>query len=253
MAAKGVAARHLCGPVGSRIAGPFTRRHVRHYGLTIETGHPAFSARTRAELLWQVYEGAETRFVKRYLHGATTVLELGSGLGVASSHIASVMQRGGRLICVEANPDVLAGLRWTAESQGLAERVDLTVLHEAIADEPGSAAAIVSDEGHLGAHAAQPDQRSSRPRVPTTTLGDLVTRFGLDRYGLVSDIEGAEASFILSGQATGLERCDRAVFELHEVEYRGNRLGPEDLLEALADRHGFELLARRGPVVAVGR
>jgi hypothetical protein len=42
---------------------PVTRRRVRHIGLVVRTDHAAFSAETRAEMFWRIYERPEVKFL----------------------------------------------------------------------------------------------------------------------------------------------------------------------------------------------
>jgi predicted O-methyltransferase YrrM len=48
--------------------------------------------------------------IRGLLRGSTTLVELGSSLGVTSAYIAALMAPGGHLVCVEANPRLLPGL-----------------------------------------------------------------------------------------------------------------------------------------------
>ena len=62
-------------------------------------------------MFWGMYEGAETRMIRDHLRDSVTVVELGSSLGITASHVAAVMAPGGHLVCVEANPRLVPGLR----------------------------------------------------------------------------------------------------------------------------------------------
>ena len=62
-------------------------------------------------LYWGLYESAEIRFVQRYVGDDVDVVELGSSLGVVSCQIASQLSGDTRLVCVEANEEMLPTLR----------------------------------------------------------------------------------------------------------------------------------------------
>lgn len=60
-------ARRLMGKPVVRALEPVTRRRVRHIGLVVRTDHAAFSAETRAEMFWRIYERPEVKFLRWYL------------------------------------------------------------------------------------------------------------------------------------------------------------------------------------------
>lgn len=100
----------LCKDWMGRVLARTLKDHVPFRGINIDTSSAVFSDRVKAQMFWRVYESAECRFVQRYLVGAQYAIELGSSLGVVSSHVASVMRDGGRLICVEANPALIPAI-----------------------------------------------------------------------------------------------------------------------------------------------
>jgi hypothetical protein len=101
------------------VIGALTRNRVRHQGLRFDVRSEDFSPRVRAQMFWGAYEGAETRMIRRFLRDSTTVVELGSSLGVTTAHVAAVMAPRGHLVCVEANPRLVPGLRDAPQHCGL--------------------------------------------------------------------------------------------------------------------------------------
>lgn len=63
-------------------------------------------------------------------------MEFGSSLRITSVHIAAVMAPSGRLICVEANPQLLPGLRQRILPRAPKVRID--VVHAALTDHCGT-------------------------------------------------------------------------------------------------------------------
>lgn len=85
--------------------------------------------------------------------------------------------------------------------------------------------------------------------VPALTLSEVVQQSDFPEYVLVSDIEGAEISFILS-DTMSLRACRRMIIELHDVKSGGHEIKYGELLDALIAT-GFRIIDRRGPVVVL--
>jgi FkbM family methyltransferase len=208
--------------------------------------------RLRAQLFWGIYESAETNMIRRHLRHSNAVLELGAGVGVTAAHAASVMASGGRLICVEPNRSA-----WEALAVLLAQRTALAdisfePIRIAISDSDGLAAFEVGAQAETASLAAG-HRSAPQGLMETTRLSTLVSALGLDSFALISDIEGAEISFILGPDRLALSRCNRMVIELHAGSWDGGRIEVADLLEALEQVHGFRILDRDGPVAALAR
>lgn len=201
-------------------------------------------------MFWGMYERPEVNFLKRYLAGASEVIELGSGLGVTGAHLVSAMSRGGRLLCVEANPLSVSALKATLSRRAGMAGIELEILESTI-HEGDAPVSIAFDGDLLATRLVAAGPRRGVPHGKTITLAEVAGRRS-EGYALVSDIEGAEASFIL-GDEESLRSCDRMVIELHDTEWNGRQVTREDLVKALIARHGFTLLASKGPVFVLTR
>lgn len=230
-------------PVGW-LVGVVLRQSIPNGGLRIDVSHPAISSSVKARLLWNIYERAEIRMTRKYLEGSKTVVELGSSIGVTGAHVASRLPSGGRYIGVEADPQLADLARATVKAHA-APGARIDVLVGAI--DYGSSKAEVSFEGSSESNAGALGCGEGAFSVRRLSLDDLVDPD--ERFSLVSDIEGAEAGLILDGD---LSRCDRAVFELHDTDYGGRPVSAEKMLAHLCSL-GFEIVERRGNVVALNR
>jgi FkbM family methyltransferase len=235
-----------CPPAGAVIAAA-TRNRVPNHGLRIDVAGRDVTARVRAALFWRLYESAEIRMIRRYLGAAGTVVELGASLGITSAHIAARLAPGSRLVCVEANPRLVEGLgRRLAPHAG---HIAFEVENVAVTEEAGPVRLSLARsnlDSRLG------DDVSGRTvAVPATTLRKLLADRMIEEFDLVSDIEGAEASFLL-GDPGVLDRCRRAVLELHDTTYSGQRVTAAELLDA-ALATGLRVVERHGVVVALAR
>jgi FkbM family methyltransferase len=241
-------ARIVTSDPAGRLIGTLSAHRVRHHGLVFDVRSSDFSPRVRAQMFWGIYESAETRMIRDQLRGSTMVVELGSSLGVTSAHIAALMAPGGHLVCVEANPRLLPGLRDRLAGRAGSLRVD--VVHAAVAGHCGDAALAVSATT-VGSRVGAARPRETTVTVPALTLREILRRTGVDDFDLVSDIEGTESTFFLRDPGV-LDRCQRAVIELHDSTDGGRRVPVSALLEA-AVAAGFRVVRRHGPVVALAR
>ena len=255
-AAKLWVARLVASHTAGRVIGALSANRVRHQGVWFDVRGSDFSPQVRAQMFWGSYEGAETRMIRELLRGSTTVVELGSSLGVTTVHVAALMAPGGRLLCVEANPSLLPGLRDRLARHTVSLHVDF--LHAAVTDTCGEVVFDVSPStvssslaSPAGGRALPAGLSGRRVRVPASTLREILRRAEVDEFDLICDIEGAEAAFLLKDPDV-LRRCRRAVIELHATTSDGRPVSVSDLAEA-ATTTGLRVVRRHGPVVGLVR
>jgi FkbM family methyltransferase len=241
-------ARIVASDMAGRLIGALSGNRVRHHGIWFDVRSSDFSPQVRAQMFWGGYEGAETRMIRGLLRGSTTVVELGSSLGVTAAHIAGLMAPGGHMVCVEANPRLLPGLRERLAPRTASLRVDF--VHAAVASHCGHAVLAISPKAvssRLGV--VRPDDVAAA--VPTLTLREILRRTEVSDFDLVSDIEGAESAFLLQDPGA-LRGCRRAVIEMHDTTVDGRAVSVSDLLDATAAA-GLRIIRRHGPVVSLVR
>jgi FkbM family methyltransferase len=242
------AAKIITGDRAGRFIGALTRDRIRHHGIWFDASSKDFSPSVRAQMFWGAYESAETRMIQNSLRNRTSVVELGSSLGVTTAHIAALMTPGGHLVCVEANPRLLPGLHERTLERAPSLKVD--VVHAAVTDYCGSTTLVLASET-VGSRIGKPHPDEKVIEVPALTLHEILRRTEVTDFDLVSDIEGAETSFLMTAPAV-LKRCKRAVIELHETTVGDERISVPDLISA-ATAAGFTIIARHGPVLAFAR
>lgn len=239
-------ARASTHPVVGRAAARVLGDRIPNRGIRFDTSDPQITPRVKARLLFGLYEGAELRFIGRHLDGRRDVVELGSSLGITGSHILRALAPGRRLIAVEANPALIDLLGRTLAAH--AGTSNWAVEHGAIAYGTDEVLLQVGASTQ-GSRVADPDRDSATTVVvPATTLSGVLDHHGVDRYDLVCDIEGAEVD-LLDLEDEALSRCDRMVIELHPTP----TVSLADVRSTLTERHGFEVLDERGPVLVLGR
>ena len=242
------AARILTSDKSGRLIGPLSGYRVRHHGLWFDVRGSDFSPQVRAQMFWGAYESAETRMVRGMLRGSATVVELGSSLGITSAHIATLMAQGGHLVCVEANPGLMPGLRERLARRTASLRVDL--VHAAVTGHCGNAVLALSART-VSSRLASALPGDGAVAVPALTLRQILRRTGISDFNLVSDIEGAESAFLLRDPDV-LRRCRRAVIELHDTTVDDCAVSVSDLVAA-AVAAGLRIVRRHGPVVGLIR
>lgn len=243
---KKLAAAMLCSPLSGRLLGLAFGGSIPHRGVRIEVP-PGGDPRVAAALFWGTYESAEIRFVRAHLPADIDVVELGSSLGGVSSEIARRLQPGRRLVCVEANPDLLDVLGRNLARN--AAHLQVQLLHGAISHDGRAEVEFAIGESNLSSHLGS---HGRTRRVPALTLADLITRTGLGDYALVSDIEGAEAG-LFTAEAAAFTRCRLLIIELHQVQHAGVDHTPDSLIALIERRTGMRLLARYAEVCTFTR
>lgn len=217
---------------------------IRNQGLLIDVSDPVFSATVKAQLFWNLYEGAEIRFVRQFFAGQRAVIDLGASLGIAALHALDVMDAAGQLVCIEAHPELASVLRCRFR-----DHPRVHVEQAAIAYGTEEAEFVVAES--LNSSRLDASGNANGIRVPAKTLADVVGAVGFERFALISDIEGAEAA-MLEEDADVLQRCALAVIELHEVAGTAGRVTVDSLRIRLSEL-GFKIVAERGPVVVLVR
>ena len=226
--AKSTIVKVLCSePVGKAIQAT-TGGHVRNRGARFDVSE--WEPHLASAVAFGLYERSEARFALRYLAHSERVLELGGSRGVVSSILLQALPSSAQLVSVEANPSLVPELKRNLARNSGGRTAQAR--HFAVSD--GGMVLFDSSKGSLGSSLSM----TSGDPVPITTLGDLVASLDWADFSLLSDIEGAEATFIL-GDGTGLERCKRMVIELHKTSFAGKAVSVQDLLTALTDKHDF--------------
>jgi len=200
-----------------------------------------------ASVFWGFYESAEVRFIEKYLQKNLAVIELGSSLGIVSSHIVSKLEPGSPFLTVEANPYLIETIeRNIGRKKPTQNKIE--VLNNAIgygrenvsiAITGNNTETRVIQEGHATAGTVS---------VKTLSLADLVRKIGQHEYALVSDIEGSELEWLLH-EDQSLVPCRQLFIELHDTNFQGKYYTIDMVKEIIINKHGFSVADEHGPVV----
>jgi FkbM family methyltransferase len=220
---------------------------IPNMGCVIETRSPLVVPRIKAKLFLRGYEPVEIDFVKRYLHSDRDVIDLGSSLGVVASHVGRKLHAGRRVICVEANPQLLDIIR--ANVTRNAPHVQVEIVSGAVDYPPDRREFVELALGfdNLVAHIVEDEVVPQGIFVPVVSLSEIIRRYEVAEYTLVSDIEGSEAGLLEMDDAA-LTRCRQMIIELHHTVRHERIVRAEELAAELRAKHGFRQIDRRGMV-----
>ena len=210
-------------------------------GVLIDAPLEIVPAEHVVSILLGLYESDEVRFIRRYLHHGLDVMEIGSGIGVVSAHILGKLAKRDKLVCLEANPNLVPGLKRNIELN--APGAEVVVMNRALDYSGKEMISLTVDRKNLGSHV----RRQPGVQVRAISLKDVIREAKLSDYALVCDAEGAETGMILH-DSEGLSRCRLLIIELHRTVHAEREYTVADLRRALEVRHGFSLVASRHAV-----
>jgi FkbM family methyltransferase len=232
--------------IGRVIARAFHDR-IPCLGCVIETASPLVVPRIKAKLFLRGYEPVEINFVKKYLHPDRDVIDLGSSLGVVAAHSGKKLAAARRVICVEANPQLVDIIRTNVTRN--APHVAVEIISGAVDYPPDGRTLVELALGfdNLVAHIVEDEVVPEGILVPTISLSEILTRYPVADYALVSDIEGSEAG-LLEMDSAALANCRQMIIELHHTVRRDRVIMMEELAATLTNKLGFRQIDRRGSV-----
>ncbi len=184
-------------------------------------------------LLVPTYNGQDIDFLLDGAPQDAGFVDLGCNIGLYSLPIA-VARPQGCVLSIDANPKMIARIRWNAAATGLR---NLTPIHAAVSDSDGRGDLVIRKDDV----AIVAVQENATGEMPIRTLTAIVAEAGLTAiHGLKIDIEGHEDRALvpfLDGCAPAL-RPRRIVIEHPEpqADYPG--------CTAAFARHGYRLVAR---------
>lgn len=170
-------------------------RRVRHPSIVrlgtvrVPLGATKELENVRRRVYRDLYERAERNAVSAIVRPDDVVLELGSGVGIVSAHIASCLTDPSRLVTYEANRNLEASIIAVAQANGLTYRPRIAVLGPC----DGEAVFYVKD-GQFESSSII-DRGDSRPvTVPMHSFDRVLDE--LRPTVIVADVEGAETELL---------------------------------------------------------
>jgi FkbM family methyltransferase len=179
---------------------------VRMDGHTYSVDSPFISTGHKSTLAFGLHEMEERALIRRWMPSDLPVVEVGGGLGVVSCLINSKLARPSDHIVVEANPSLIPVLKRNRSING----ARFQIINKAIAYDRDTIE-LGLDEEFVGSSVER--KLANTAIVYTTTVEALAFEF--KQFGVVCDIEGAEADLIRRELSKLGERVRYLVVELH--------------------------------------
>ena len=245
-------AKLICHPLIGRLISRVFQDRIPSRVCVILTASDEVLPSIKASIYWGIYESGELRFIQRYLLCNLDVVELGSSLGVVSSHICHKLNPGRRLVCVEANPRMLPLIDKNTHVNSAGARVE--VVHAAIHYSTRRPEHVSFSLGgdNTNSRITGADTPQTTIQVPVLALSEILQKHQIGNYTLVCDIEGAESGLI-NCDARALEHCQQIIIELHASEWGGQQFTIYELQEQFEKVPGFRLRDQHGPVYVFER
>ena len=197
-------------------------------GVQIDVSSPKISRRVERIMRRGWYEADEAKAAEHLLKDGDIVLEVGGGCGFISAFVAK-LGRAGRVLSVEADPDMIPVMRQTHALND----VTIEVFNEILSDGSGSMDFYVC-ENFLASSCAPRVHTSHKVSVPASCFQARLAEWRPNL--LIIDIEGGERELLRQS----LPPCvDRIIVEIHEWAY--GLAGVKEVMDRISDL-GFAYL-----------
>jgi FkbM family methyltransferase len=238
-------AKMVCSPMFSSIILTVFKDkipNIRKFGrepFRFNLKSPYIQGRRLAEVFWGIHENEEISFIQKYLKKDADTIELGSSIGVLSTHIRYQVAADKKFISVEANPHLIKTIEnnLKANSFGKPYVVKNYALSYAA---PTVEFAVNADTGVSRIFSSTSTRKNvvEVVKVKAVKLSELLIEFNISEFVMVSDIEGAEIDYIMNDVPV-FNKCKQLIAELHDTEYGGKKYSVNDLKNLIVSRLGF--------------
>lgn len=212
-----------------------TGDRVHSRGLTLDVAHPAVPLVIKGLLALDRYEMHEAELVESHPPPPVDLVDVGGGLGYISCLLARHLPPEASHIVVEPNPELRDLLATNRDLNGAHFHI-VTAAYTG----DGRSTALRAGADFTMATTGRPQDGSTA--VEGVNLASIVDDYGLDRFGLAIDAEGAEHALIEEEVDILADRCVWLMMEIHRSAARSH--SPERTVEPLLER-GFRLRAQR--------
>lgn len=198
-----------------------------------------------ASIFFGFYERGETRFINKYLNPKLDVIELGASLGIVSSHIVHKLEKGARLILVEANPYLQQTIN-TNVAKHNTNNISYQLLNYAISYGSDMVSLRITGDNTESHVIKKGPDNTPGVSVEAISLSAILNKVSMNDYAIVCDIEGSELEWLLNENEC-IKNCRQLLIELHAVDY-DKHYSIDDIKNIIIDKHKFQLVDSHGPV-----
>ena len=187
------------------------------------------------------YEPQWTAWFQRAITPGMRIVDVGANLGYYTVLFGTLTGHTGIVVACEPDPDNRELLTRNVDAHGLSGYVSIAGV--ALADRTGTLP-LHRDPRRAGVHSLSAgnlamQEGASQIEVPSLTLDELMSRYGLDAVDLVKmDAQGAEALILRGATRTLAGRVGTLVIELWPAGLRNCGTSLDELLDRL-ERDGF--------------
>ena len=210
--------------------------------LCIDISSPIIRNRIAASLFFKTYESTEVRFISKYLKGYEgAIVELGASIGVVSSILAKANPKA-KLYSFEADKRFIPIIENNFKINSISNANCFNEIVGASGYE-----FIPGEDNTMGKISKSISQTNKM-----TSLSQLMQKYNLSAFVLVSDIEGAEY-FVLQEEDAVFDAISLLIIELHPIQIENKLVSVEDLKTRI-ETLGYEIYDQYGAnVVAIKR
>jgi FkbM family methyltransferase len=229
-----------CQIIGRLIA-KFYNNLIPYYGVTINTSKIS-NYKTKALIFWKLYEKAEIHFVKKYITEKYDVIEFGSSIGVVSSILGKIINEK-KLICVEANPNIIPIL----ENNLKINHIKNFKIYNCALGNPSEKTSNF-EFGSSNTTGKISSALDNNALVENITLQKIIKQNKIGKYNIVCDIEGAEY-FLIKYNFKELEKCNILIIEVHDFKHESINVTSDDIITMICWKTNMTLIDKKGNVL----
>lgn len=210
-------------------------------GLTISEEIHGLNSKVAMKIVGGNYELDEVRTIENMDFDGKDVIELGGRIGYISCVIDSKLSDSNKHIVLEPNPKVNEILR---RNKSL-NNAGFEILDGAYSSKGEKVELSVEDKEVFWSGSTNYESATDQDYlVEGYSLRNIIEKFDLDEFVLISDIEGAEYEIVANELELLSKNCSDALIEFHMK--RGNN-GPHRAIKELESKD-FKLCGERGKV-----
>lgn len=231
--------------IGRFIGGLYANK-IPHRGTTIEIP-PDTAPYITACLFWRLYESAEIRCLNRFLTDKVDVIEFGSNVGGVACQVARRLAGRRKMVCIEANPELIPFLRRNLARNAPAQPV--VIINAALGHGVDGKVSFAISANNLTSRIGS---ERNLLEVRAITLSEVLREQGIADFALLCDVEGAEVG-LFTKEPGAFARCRLLIIETHEVVLDGIDYSIDEIIRLIQRSTSMTLAHRYGPVCAFTR
>lgn len=181
-------------------------------GIKIDVSYSTIPFSVVKQLDANKYEAEEFDLVTKALPNDIDVIELGAGIGYISCLINKLTTVENTHVAVEANPRLIPIIKRNKDIND----ANFVILEKAYSSS-GEQSRFYIDQAFPWSSTTNPRNENNVTAVENITLADICDKFGIHRFSLVCDIEGAEFDLIANEIGFLRSHCNVMIIEIHDT------------------------------------